>query len=300
MTREIFEKEAGSILTPQRNGFLASKPYPFTHTLSGYVGCGFGQTTGGLYCYAQFLPNWQFRQFPAGSPTAWGQAVQAKTNAAQLLEKALSAMKPKARQRLRIFMSSSTDPYQPIERRYEITRQCLDVFSRYPDLDLLVIQTRSPLATRDIPLLQKIPYAWLSVTLETDDQAYLKHLKGGPPLEKRWDLVREAHACGIHAQIAVSPCLPFTKVETFGQRLLHSGASRLIIDTVMDGDGTEGKRTAHSPFAKVEPDWKKTSHAHQLYDYLKENIEGTDLRVGWSIEGFCGIPPRTSQELWYE
>jgi hypothetical protein len=54
MTREIVQKEAASLLTPQRKGFLASDPHPFTHALSGYVGCGFGQTMCGLYCYAQF------------------------------------------------------------------------------------------------------------------------------------------------------------------------------------------------------------------------------------------------------
>lgn len=296
MPIEILQKEAVSILTPQQQGkgFLASDPYPFTHTLSGYVGCGFGQTTCGLYCYAQFLPNWHFRNFSADVPTAWGQAVQVKTNAAQLLEKTLSAMKPKTRQGLRIFMSSSTDPYQPLEHRYQITRQCLEVFTHYRDLDLLVVQTRSPLAARDLDLLQQIPYVWLSITVETDDQAYLKRLKGGPLLEKRWELVRDAHSCGVRAQITVSPCLPFTAVETFGQRLLASGASRIIVDTVVDGDGSHGRRTAHSPFAKVEPAWQKTSHAHQLYNYLREKTVGTELWVGWSVEGFCSISPRAS------
>jgi DNA repair photolyase len=294
MTIEILQKEAASILTPQRNGFLASSPYPFTHTLSGYVGCGFGQTTCGLYCYAQFLPNWQFLHFPAGSPSAWGQTVQVKTNAAQLLEKALSTMKPKTRQGLRIFMSSSTDPYQPLEHQYQITHQCLEVFTRYPDLDLLVVQTRSPLAARDLDLLAQIPYVWLSVTIETDSQEYLKRLKGGPLLEKRWELVRDAHSHGVRTQITVSPCLPFTGVETFGQRLLHSGACRIVVDTVVDGDGAGGRRTARSPFAKVKG-WNETSHAHQLYDYLKEKTVGTDFWVGWSIEGFCSVEPRKSE-----
>lgn len=91
---DILLKEAKSILTLQREGFLAAGPHPFTHTLSAYVGCGFGQTTCSLYCYAQFLPNWSFRGFPA----AWGHAVQVKTNAAQLLAKALGTMKPEVRQ----------------------------------------------------------------------------------------------------------------------------------------------------------------------------------------------------------
>ncbi len=289
---EISVKEAKSILTPQHGGFLASGPYPFTHALSGYVGCGFGQTTCGMYCYAQFLPNWTFGGFSA----PWGQAVQVKTNAAQLLDKALRAMKPAARQKLRIFMSSATDPYQPLERTYQVTRQCLEVFACYDDLDLLVIQTRGPLAERDLSLMLRIPYAWLSVTIETDDQAYLKSLKGGPLLSKRWELVRAASSTGVHAQITVSPCLPYTSVEEFGQQLLDSGAQRLVVDTVLDGDGSGGRRTARSPFAQADPSWGKTSHAHRLYDYLREKCGDASSRyqvsVGWSIEGFCEIAPR--------
>ncbi|HLX39330.1 MAG TPA: radical SAM protein [Ktedonobacteraceae bacterium] len=285
---DILQKEVSSILTPQRNGFLASEPYPFTHALSAYVGCGFGQTTCGLYCYAQFLPNWQFRGFPA----AWGHAVQVKTNAAQLLAKALDTMKPAARRRLRIFMSSTTDPYQPIERQYEATRHCLEVFAHYDDLDLLVVQTRSPLAARDLPLLQRIPYAWLSVTIETDDQTYLKQLKGGPQLQKRWELVRIAHEQGIPVQITVSPCFPYTSVEAFSHQLLEGGVQRIVVDTVIDGDGASGKRTARSPFAQAETGWQQTDHAHRLFDYLCEQAAGNSVSIGWSIAGFCGIPPR--------
>jgi DNA repair photolyase len=291
---EIQQRDAASILTPQRQGFLASDPYPFTHSLSGYLGCGFGQTTCGLYCYAQFLPNWQFREPSA----AWGEAVTAKNNAAELLERALSKMKPEKRRSLRIFMSSTTDPYQPLEKRYEVTRRCLEVFARYEDLDVLVIQTRSPLAARDLQLLQHIPYAWLSVTIETDDQSYLQHLKGGPMLAKRHELVRQAHAAGIQTQITVSPCLPFTSVEGFGQWLISSGAERIVVDTMVDGDGSDGRRTARSPFARAEPGWQSTDQAHALYTYLTEQVQnGGAFNVGWSIAGFCGIPPRHASSM---
>ncbi len=287
---EISTKEAKSILTAQHSGFLASAPYPFTHALSAYTGCGFGRTSCGQYCYAQFLPNWAV----GGFNRAWGLAVQVKTNAAQLLDAALHAMTPEARRRLRIFMSTTTDPYQPVERKYRITRQCLEVFARYPDLDLLVIQTRSPLAERDIPLMLNIPYAWLSVTIETDDQDYLKGLNGGPPLARRRELVRAASSAGVPTQITISPCLPYTDVEAFGQQLLHSGARRLVVDTVVDGDGSGGKRTVRSPFSRVEPAWNETAHAHRLYHYLLARAEATGIAVGWSIAGFCGIAPRTS------
>src|ERR1700730_3864985 len=117
---EIAEKTVKSILTPQRGGFLSAGPYPFTHSLSAYIGCGFGQTNCGMYCYAQFLPNWSF----SGLNVQWGQGILVKSNAAEMLDKTLSSMKTIARQRLRIIMSSATDPYQPLERTHQITRQC--------------------------------------------------------------------------------------------------------------------------------------------------------------------------------
>jgi DNA repair photolyase len=280
-------QDSKQILTPQRNGFLAAGPYPFTHALSPYTGCAFGQTTCGLYCYAQFLPNWSFR----GGPATWGKAVVVKQNAARLLERELASMSEQKRRRLRIFMSSTTDPYQPAEHTYQVTRQCLEVFARYPDLDVLVIQTRAPLAERDLSLMQRIPYAWLSVTIETDQQELLRQLKGGPALEKRWQLVEAARTHGIHAQITVSPCLPYLNLEQFSLRLLHSGAERLVVDTVVDGDGAHGERTARSPFAAV-PGWNETAHAHRLYEYLVARAPEYDVAVGWSNPGFCGIPSR--------
>lgn len=285
---EIRLKAVKSILTPQKGGLLIACAYPFTHTLSAYVGCGFGQTTCGLYCYAPFLPNWSF----SGLSEPWGKAILVKENAPEALEQTLSRMKPAARQQLRIFMSSTTDPYQPIEQRYQLTRRCLEVFSRYPDLDLLLIQTRSPLAGRDLDLMLKIPYAWLSVTIETDDQSYLKSLRGGPPLEKRWQLIRTASEAGLHAQIAVSPCLRYTSIEQFASRLLASGAQRLIVDSFTAGDGSGGRRTSASPFARIEPHWADTSHAQALYAYLREHAPAYNIAVGWSSQGFCSIPPR--------
>lgn len=281
--------DARSILTPQHHGFLTSGPYPFTHAFSAYTGCAFGNTTCGMYCYAQFLPNWTFQD------ARWGEAVYVKTNAADLLERALRRKSAQDRQKIRIFMSSSTDPYQPLERIHQLTRRCLEVFTRYPDLDLLVLQTRSPLAERDPDLLARIPYAWLSLTIETDEQYYLTKLKGGPSLEKRWHLVRAARAAGVPTQITVSPCLPYSSVEQFGQRLLQSGAQRVVVDTPVDGDGSGGKRTSHTAFAQAEPAWADVHPAHQLYEYLCKFAPRYALMLGWSHKGFCGIEPRLAR-----
>lgn len=280
---EVTTKEARSILTAQRSGFLASGPYPFTHTLAAYTGCGFGATTCGLYCYAQFMPNWGFHF----NDKTWGSFVQAKQNAPELLAKALGQMSSTRRRSLRIFMSSSTDPYQPLETKLGLTRACLEVFRTFDDLDLLVIQTRSPTVMRDFDLIAEIPYAWLSMTIETDDQELLRTMRGGPALAKRFEAVREANARGIAAQIAVSPCLPFS--SAFAASLLRSGAKRIVVDTCVDGDGSGGQRTARSLYPEFNPAWRDQEAPKQLFEEL--HTLGAD--VGWSTQGFCGIPPRT-------
>ena len=77
----VEEYEAKSILTEQRSGFLCSMPHPMTHTLSPYVGCAFGSTMCGSYCYAQLLPSWRVSH----GREPWGSVVRMKKNAAELL-----------------------------------------------------------------------------------------------------------------------------------------------------------------------------------------------------------------------
>ncbi|HEX2916134.1 MAG TPA: radical SAM protein [Chloroflexia bacterium] len=280
---EVRTKKVKSILTPQKGGFTTRGSYPFTHTLSAYTGCGFGSTTCGLYCYARTLPNWTYL-YPE---TEWGQHIEVKENAPALLEETLSKMSSASRSKLRILMSSTTDPYQPLENTYRLTRQCLEIFCRYPDLDLLLIQTRSPLARRDLDLMLTIPYAWLSVTIETDDQALLKQLRGGPSLDRRFALVKEASRLGLPAQVAVSPCLPYT--PDFAARLIETGARRVVVDSFVEGDGAKGERTRRSPYAALMPNWSDPQPARELYQQLK--LSG-QVEVGWSAAGFSAIPPR--------
>ena len=284
---QITERQAKTILSPQTAGFLMDGEYPFTHALSPYTGCGFGATTCGLFCYAPFLPSWTYRP---GNMKAhgWGEAIEAKVNAAELLAGELGKLRPDRRQQLRVFMSSTTDPYQPLEKERKITQQLLRVFTQYKDLDLLVVQTRSPLAERDFELMARIPYLWLSLTIETDDQEYLATFKGGPPIKKRLELARKAVALGIPTQIAVSPCLPYTNTHDFVQTLLDTGVTRFVVDTFTAGDGLNGSRTARSAYGQLIEDWDDEQPASELYEALIE----AGVTVGWSSEGFCGIPYR--------
>ena len=273
--------QAKSILTPQKRGFLTSGERPYTHSLSWATGCGFGKLYCGSYCYAQMLPNWHFGRREG---EVWGDTLIVKENAPELLGAQLS--RARDRRRMRIFMSPVTDPYQPIERKLRLTRRCLEVFARYDDLDLLLIQTRGPAVVDDLDLIAAIPYAWLGMTIETDrfDLPY------GPTkshIERRLEAVKRAVARGVRTQIAVSPCLPYS--GAFAERLLETGAQRIVIDTFSIGDGSRGKRTASSPFAALaDYDWRDDDIAISLYHQLSAYHD----QVVWSGPGFAGIPAR--------
>lgn len=282
---DVESRDVKSILTEQRGtGFLGSPPYPFTHSLSPYTGCGFGKTACGAYCYAPFMPNWLYYKGDA----EWGDKLSVKQNAAAVLDAALAKAPPAKRRTFRIFMSSTTDPYQPLEAKWRITRACLDVFARYDDLDLLVIQTRSPLAEQDFARMQAIPYLVLSLTIETDDQAVITRMGGGPPLESRFALAARAVQAGLPTQITVSPCLPYTR--DFAARLVGTGVTRFVVDNFIEGDGFAGRRTANTRLAdEAWINWRDVSPSEQLYQQLGAMEE---LSVGWSSAGFSGIPPR--------
>lgn len=262
-----------SILTPA-TGFL----HAFTHTLNPYMGCAFGEGGCGVYCYVAESPI----GLHAGRP--WGQWLRAKVNAAEALRSDLAALPDRGG--VRVFMSSATDPYQPVESRLRITRSVLEAFRELP-IGLLVVQTRSPLVEKDFDLLERLPFAWLSMTVETDDDGVRRALTPiCPSIERRLTSMRRARDRGIKVQAAVSPTLPHDR-ERFA-RLLSEAADRVIVDTFF-GDGAGGSRTRRRPlprrFAALGlGDWRDIGAAQALHERLGE-VMGAE-RVGWSQDGF--------------
>jgi DNA repair photolyase len=262
-----------TILTPA-SGFL----HGFTHSLNPYMGCAFGDGGCGVYCYVAESPIGLYAEKP------WGQWVKAKINAAEALRNDLE--RSPNRRSLRVFMSSATDPYQPVEGRLAITRSILEVFLELP-IALLVVQTRSPLVEHDLDLLARMPFAWLSMTVETDDDAVRRALTPTcPSVDRRLKTMRLARERGIHVQAAVSPTLPHDH-DRFAE-LLQESADRVIVDTFF-GDGSNGKRTKRRPLpARFSDlgfgDWRDVAAAERLHQTLVERM-GRE-HVGWSQEGF--------------
>ena len=226
---QLKETVAKKILT-EAKGYL---DVGFTHSLNPYSGCAFSCK----YCYVREMPIQRFKDIP------WGEWVDIKTNAAENYQKEVMKLRKK-NQTVNIFMSSATDPYQPIERKANITRGILEEMIVNPP-DFLQIQTRSPLITRDIDLLVQLKEkckVLVSMTVETDREDIKRIFAPyAPGIKLRLSALKELHDAGIETQASISPALPFTKDFP---KILEGIVDHIWIDTLTIGDGAMGKRSA--------------------------------------------------------
>src|SRR5207247_1710918 len=125
------------------NRCVSKREMPFTWTVNPYRGCEFACK----YCYARYTH--EFMEMRNGMD--FEQKIYVKQHAANLLRQELRQVKPGEE----IAIGTATDPYQPAERRYEVTRAILEEFSRHEGLELGIV-TKSNLVLRDLDLLQEI------------------------------------------------------------------------------------------------------------------------------------------------
>ncbi|MBD2485343.1 radical SAM protein [Planktothrix sp. FACHB-1365] len=196
----VYGKNAQSLLN-KATGFI--RDYDFT--LNPYRGCQYGCS----YCYAvAFSPNSQMQK-------EWGNWVIIKENAVEMLEKELQRWyrrhpdKPPS-----IYMSSVTDPYQPIEAKVQLTRQLLEVMIKYQPI--LVIQTRSPMITRDINLLQQFKSLRINLSIPTGSEAVKRDFEPqSPSIKSRIQAIGKLRynipfqtGHDIRFSITITPLLP--------------------------------------------------------------------------------------------
>jgi DNA repair photolyase len=171
----------------------------FDQSINPYRGCEHGC----IYCYAR--PTHAYLGHSPGLD--FETQLYAKTNAAELLERELSARHyvPKV-----IALGAVTDPYQPIERTYQITRQILEVLERanHP----VGIVTKSALVVRDIDILSRMATKGLvkvAISVTTLDRKVARKMepRAATPT-KRLEAIRTLSDAGIHATAMVAPIIP--------------------------------------------------------------------------------------------
>jgi DNA repair photolyase len=172
---------------------------PFTWTINPYRGCEFACK----YCYARYTH--EFMEMRDG--IEFEQKIFAKQHAAELLRQELRKVRPGED----IALGTATDPYQPIEKKLEITRAILQELARHSGLEIGIV-TKSAMATRDIDVLKEVAQEnkiAVSFTVTTVDADLARILEPRAPRpELRLEALGKLRDAGIRTGVICAPVLP--------------------------------------------------------------------------------------------
>ncbi len=171
---------------------ILSKSQVYDYVINPYVGCQHACT----YCYARFMKRF------TGHKEPWGQFIDVKINATDLLKSEIRKKK-----RATVWVSGVCDPYQPVEKKYQLTRGCLETLAQadWP----VIIQTRSPLVMRDLDIIKDAQHFEVGLTVTTADDEIRKLFEPhAPAISQRLQALDELHQAGIHTYAMIAPILP--------------------------------------------------------------------------------------------
>ena len=171
---------------------ILSKSQVYDYALNAYIGCQHGC----VYCYAKFMKRF------TGHRERWGEFVDVKINAPELLAHEVKRKKVGS-----VWISGVCDPYQPLEKKYVVTKRCLVILveNGWP----FTVQTKSSLVLRDIDILKRSNNVEVGFTITTADEKIRKIFEpGAPPSGKRIEALAKLRSEGIKTFAMVAPILP--------------------------------------------------------------------------------------------
>jgi DNA repair photolyase len=187
-----------------------SPDVPFRFSLNPYRGCEHGC----IYCYAR--PTHEYLGFSAGLD--FEQRIFVKLDAPELLRSHFRSPKwsPEV-----VALSGNTDCYQPLEKHFELTRRCLEVFADFRNP--VAVVTKSSLVLRDVDLLAELATQKLvrvAISITTLDGALARRLepRAAQP-ERRLEAVAKLTSAGVPVVVMIAPVIPGLNDEEIPQIL---------------------------------------------------------------------------------
>jgi DNA repair photolyase len=242
----------------------------FEASVNPYRGCEHGC----IYCFAR--PTHEYLGFSAGLD--FETRIMVKDDAPEMLRQELLAPKWKPQP---IAISGVTDPYQPIERKLEITRRCLAVLAEFRNP--VVVITKNHLVTRDIDHLSELArhdgaLVYLSITTLDPAIARTMEPRASTP-DMRLDAVRQLAAAGIPVGVMVAPVVP---------AITDHEMPRILAAAAEAGAGSAGYTVLRLPWA-VSPLFQQWLEEH--YPDRKEKVLSRirDLRDGKLYDATWGV-----------
>ena len=191
---EYFTLPTRSIL----NRCVSNRNLPFTWTINPYRGCEFACK----YCYARYT-----HEFMEMSDLEFEQKIYVKQRVVELLRQDLK----KVKRGEEIAIGTATDPYQPAERRYQVTRSILEEFSQRRRFEVGIV-TKSNLIVRDVEVLRSVARQnrlFVNITITTANTALARILEPRAPRpDLRLEAVRQLNLAGVPAGVICAPVLP--------------------------------------------------------------------------------------------
>nr|WP_255216569.1 radical SAM protein [Pseudenhygromyxa sp. WMMC2535] len=237
---------------------LAGDPGQRFYTLSPYVGC----LIGCRFCYAQTRLD-PMRSLLRLPQVRWGSYVDVRINAAEVLAEELRSL---PRYPIK-FCPIVSDPYQAVEKRFEVTRRCLEVIRDAPEPPPALVMTRSTLMLRDLELIRESPSVWVGASIPTIDDEVCAHFEPrAAPASERLAMLRTFKQAGVRCWVVVQPMLP-GNTDAFADALAE------VVDSVSIGV-LRGEHGAEQDFADPrfaaarDEDWQR-DQAFALRDALE-------------------------------
>ena len=195
---KITELKVNSVLTKPNISKTSELTGPgVDYTLDPYIGCEHACK----YCYV-FRKQFLDKEESEHSQDFWGEFVDPKINTIEILTKELQNNK-----RGSVLLSDLTDPYQPLEHKYRLTRQCLELLQKFNYKPIIL--TKSNLVTRDLDILSKFKNAEVGLTITTDDDSVRQIIEPhSSSIEERVNTLRTFHSRKIRTYVHIGPILP--------------------------------------------------------------------------------------------
>ena len=243
------------------------------YCINPYVGCGHGCR----YCYAEsYTRRFTEHQEP------WGQFVDVKTNAPEILEKEVRR-RPKGQ----VFLSSLTDAYQPLENKYGVTRKILKILLdfQFP----ISVQTKSSLVLRDLDLLSNFDSCEVGFTITSLDENVRKIFEPhSSPTSERLDAIEKIKERGITTYVFFGPILPLLSnrnLEEYFQTLVDLKVDYVYVDKLNLKPGLWNvlEETAKTTFPQLTSQLKTVlGSRNDYYSRIRSTIQ--DICAGKRLE----------------
>jgi len=201
----------------------------------------------------------------------WGNFVEVKTNIANVLANELRNKKHGV-----VGISTVTDPYQPIEKKYKQTRLCLEQLLRY---DFSVhIQTKSNLVLRDIDLISRFSDIEVMFSIGTLNDSERKLLEpNASSIQERLNAIKQISENGVKTSVFFGPIYPSLKIQDIDEIIdvfKVAGASEIMMDkfNLKPGikENIELKVKKNSDFSKLFSE--KIFNQSEFYNTIRDNI----------------------------